>query len=409
MNLASNSPARKLRIVVLGYIVRCPIGGMTWHHLQYVMGLAQLGHDVYFIEDSGDDSWACYDPVRNVSDPDPTYGLAFVTRTFAAVNLARRWAYHDALASQWHGPAAGLVDELSNNADLLLNLSGSNILRPWAMRIPRRVYVDTDPVFTQLRHLSNPSRRERALQHTHFVSFGENFGKSDCLIPDDGIIWQPTRQPIVLGAWPVLPPPDSGRFTTVMQWDKSIQDAPMAYQGVEYGRKADSFSPYFDLPRQTETTLELALGGNDAPRKELRDCGWSTCNPHSVAGDPWAYQHYIQQSMAEFSVAKQGYVFARSGWFSERSACYLASGRPVLVQETGFSDWLPTGCGVIGFQNRDEALGGLREISDHYETHCEAARRIAQEWFDASKVLSHLIDVSLSRAAGEKAATGVRS
>ncbi len=406
MNWASSAHTNSLRIVVLGYIVRCPIGGMAWHHLQYVMGLANLGHDVYFFEDSGDDPWACYDPVRNICDPDPSYGLAFIEKVFDAVDLSGRWAYHDAMGEQWFGPAADRVKALSNSADLVLNLSGANVLRPWVLQVPTRVYVDTDPVFTQIRHLKNPSRLERARLHTHFLTFGENWGKPGCGIPDDGIHWTSTRQPIVLDAWPATPSPKDGRFTTVMQWDKSIQDVPLESMGIRYGKKADSFGPFFDLPKRTRTPLEITLGGSDAPRKALRDNGWMISNPHTVARDPWTYRHYIQQSRGEFSVAKEGYVIARSGWFSERSACYLSSGRPVLLQETGFCDWLPTGEGVVSFRTIDEALNGIDKINRQYSDHCEAARGIAEAWFDAGKVLSALIDFSMSPPQTGNSATG---
>lgn len=392
MALGSSTRRDTLRIVVLGYIVRCPIGGMAWHHLQYVLGLAQLGHDVYFIEDSGDEQWACYDPARSVTDPDPGYGLKFIEQIFQQVGLDHRWAYHDALGTRWYGPAANRIDELSRTADLVLNLSGSNLLRDWVMRIPVRVYVDTDPVFTQLRHLSNSSRLDRALQHTTFFSFGENIGQASCNIPDDGIAWQATRQPVVLDAWPVTPGPAAGSFTTVMQWDKTLQDVPLEHNGQRYGRKADSFTAYYDLPKRSGERLELALGGSAAPRHELAANGWGIRDPLAVTRDPWTYQQYIQESKGEFSVAKQGYVVARSGWFSERTACYLASGRPTLVEDTGFSNWLPCGMGVIAFSNPDEAIQGLDEINSNYMTHCSAARDTAEQYFDAGRVLTELID-----------------
>src|SRR3990172_10667736 len=157
---------KSLRVIVLGYIVRCPLGGLAWHHLQYFLGLARLQHDVYFVEDSDDVPWSCYDPMRNVTDTDPTYGLAFAKNTFERVGLGDRWAYYDAHRGQWLGPCANRIIDICNSADLVLNLSGANPLRPWLLGIPVRAYIDTDPVFTQIRNITDPSRRFRALQHT---------------------------------------------------------------------------------------------------------------------------------------------------------------------------------------------------------------------------------------------------
>ncbi|MEC4811768.1 MAG: hypothetical protein SAK29_00540 [Scytonema sp. PMC 1069.18] len=377
----------RLRIIVLGYIVRGPIGGMAWSDLHYLLGLASLGHDVYFVEDS-DDYPSCYDPVRGVMDTDPTYGLQFATRIFAKVGLGDRWAYYDAHTSSWHGKSSNDILNICAHADVLLNFSGVNPLRPWLMEIPARVFIDKDPVFTQIRHLNDPAALNLAKQHTAFFSFGENINCDDSSIPNDGLPWQATRHPIFLDAWAATPGVESGKFTTVMLWDSY---PAREYNGQYYGMKSDSFQPYLDLPQKTESIFELAVGSPTAPRSLLASQGWVVQNPHETTLDPWTYQHYIQQSKAEFTVAKHGYVISRSGWFSERSAAYLASGRPVLVQETGFSDWLHTRYGVIPFNTLEEALTGIEEINSRYKFHCQAAREIAEEYFDARKVLNQLL------------------
>jgi hypothetical protein len=389
---ASRSPNR-LRIIVLGYIVRGPLGGLAWHHLQYVVGLAQLGHDVYFLEDS-DEYPSCYNPATNTTEIDPTYGLQFAAHVFGRVALAERWAYYNAHSSRWFGPCAARIDDLCATADLLLNLSGVNPLRAWFTEIPVRVLIDTDPAFTQIRHLTDLAARRQALQHTAFLSFAENItGSSD--IPDDGLPWQATRQPIVLEAWPLTPGPAQGKFTTILQWESY---PALNYEDRRYGMKSDSFEPYLDLPKRTGSIFELAIGSSTAPREQLISKGWLLCDPLEITRDPWIYQRYLQQSKAEFTVAKHGYVVSRSGWFSERSACYLASGRPVVIQETGFSDWLQTGTGVISFNTPEEALMGIEEINSRYEFHCRAARAIAEEYFDARKVLSRLVQHAISYA-----------
>jgi hypothetical protein len=382
-----------LRIVVLGYLVRCPLGGMAWHHLQYVAGLARLGHQVWFVEDSGDDPWAaCYDPSRGTTDADPSYGLEFARNAFELLGLPDCWAYFDAFESRWHGPRREDIEAVCAGADLLINLSGSNPLRPWTAGISRRIYLDTDPVFTQVRHLADDRRRRLAAAHNVFFTFGENITRPGHGIPDDGFPWQPTRQPVVLDLWPQGSGIGDGRFTTVMQWDNSIQDVPRQFEGRRYGRKAESFAAYADLPMRCDATFEIGLGGKDAPRGRLGNLGWILRDPLEVTRDPSTYREFIAASLAEFSVAKEGYVTARSGWFSERSAAYLASVRPVVVQDTGFTDWLDTDGGVLAFKDLDEACAAVEDVMARYEFHCHQARRVAACYFDSTTVLRSLLD-----------------
>ena len=377
-----------MNIIVLGYIVRGPIGGLAWHHLQYVIGLVSLGHNVYFFEDS-DDYPSCYDPGRNLTGTNPDYGLEFAGEAFGRTGLGDKWVYHDAHTGRWLGPVAEKWPALCESADLLLNISGVNPLRPWFLDIPERALIDTDPVFTQLRHLSDRSARQRAAKHTAFFSFGENIVSGSCSIPSDGFPWLPTRQPIVMEAWPVTAGPDDGVFTTVMLWDSY---KPVQYKGTLYGMKSESFTPFMDLPAHTEAWLELCVGSPSAPRNLLRQKGWLLSDPMKITRDPWSYQRYIQSSKGEFTIAKQGYVVSRCGWFSERSAAYLASGRPVVTQETGFSEWLESGLGILAFNNLEEAADCLADVSSHYKHHSRAARDVAEKYFDSRIVLQKLLD-----------------
>jgi len=188
---------------------------------------------------------------------------------------------------------------------------------------------------------------------------------------------------------------EQAKFTTVMQWESY---AAREYHGRRYGMKSDSFEAYLNLPERAGGIFELALGGASAPRAMLRSRGWSVRNSLEPTRDPWTYLHYIRQSKAEFSVAKHGYVVSRSGWFSERSVAYLASGRPVVVQDTGFSDWLETGAGVIAFSTPDEAIAGVEEINSRYDFHCRAAREIAEQYFDARRILPRLLEYAMKAA-----------
>ena len=233
----------------------------------------------------------------------------------------------------------------------------------------------TQSAFTQIRNLTESSRRERACGHTAFFSYGENFGRG-ATMPDDGFDWQPTRQPIVLDAWPVGAGPLDGSFTTVMQWDsyRALESG-----GRRFGMKSDSFRRYLDLPGRTGEPFEIAVGGATADGV-LSPHGWTVRQPIKLLPDLPAYQRFLERSKAEFTVAKHGYTAARSGWFSDRSAAYLASGRPVVTEETGFSDFLPVGDGLLAFESVDEAVACVLDVGARYEHHCRAARAIAEEY-----------------------------
>lgn len=383
-----------IRVVVLGYVVRGPLGGMVWSNLQYLMGLTALGHDVWFVEDS-DDYPSCYDPTRHVTDADPTYGLKFAKMVFDRIGMGERWSYYDAHTSVWHGPAVEKIRDVLDSADLMLDLCGVNPMRSWFRNIPVRVLVDEDPAFTQIRHLSDQAALERARSHNAFFTFGENFGNTLCTIPDDGLPWQSTRQPLVLDWIAPSPGHAGGAFTTVMQWDSY----PMRqYEGVEFGMKSRSFRDCIDLPSSVSDSLEIAITGESTPRELLISKGWRLDDAVGITLDPWVYQNYIEASKGEYSIAKHGYVISRSGWFSERSVTYLAYGRPVVVQDTGFSEWLPSGDGVIGFSTLKEAVAGIEEVSSRYEWHCRRARELVEEFFDARVVLSNLIDRAFNQA-----------
>jgi hypothetical protein len=383
-----------VRVLVLGYMVRGPLGGVAWHHLQYVLGLERLGHDVYFLEDS-DDFESCYDPVQGETIADPSFGIAFTQAAFTRAGLSECWAYYDAHTQTWLGPCAGRALELCRTADVCLNVSGVNPLRDWLLDVPVRVLIDTDPAFTQIRHLSDAAAMEAALRHNAFFSFGENIASGDCSIPDDGLTWQATRQPVVLDAWPVTQGPPDGNFSTIMQWESYPE---RLYDGRLYGMKSRSFPPYMDLPTKVGARFELALGSDSAPRDRLREFGWLVRDPYEVSTDPWVYQRFIQQAKAEFSVAKQGYVTTKCGWFSDRSTSYLASGRPVITQETGFSRWLKAERGLIPFRSPDEAVAAVERVRQDYERHCRSAREVVEEHFDARNVLPSLLDRAVAAA-----------
>jgi hypothetical protein len=384
----------RLRITVCGYIVRGPLGGLAWHHLQYVLGLSRMGHEVFFVDDS-DNYASCYHPDTHALSTDPSYGLAFCGAAFDRLGLDGQWAYFDEHSNRWLGPAAAGAAERAREADLLLDVSAVNPVRDWWSGIPARVLIDTDPAFTQLRHLADPKLHELAADaHTHFATYAENVGTTATL-PDDGFRWFATRQPVVLDAWPVRPAPRDGAWTTVMQWNSYPE---RKFGGTVYGMKSKSFKPYFDLPsRVRDQQLVLAIGSDTAPRKRLAAEGWEVLDPISVTRDPWQFQNFVQQSKGEFGVAKHGYVVSRSGWFSERTANYLASGRPAIVEDSGFTDWMNPTAGLMAFSTPEEAVESLRAVDVDYDAHCMAAREVAATYFDHRLVLGQLLDTAMGQ------------
>ena len=396
--------SQRLRIVVLGYLVRGRYGGMAWHYLHYLKGLEALGHDVYFCEDSTDQA-LCHQPEQDIQTTDAEPGLRFAADALDTIGFGERWAYYNAHEEAWAGPLAEKMVDVCKSADLLINISGwINPIRPWLAEIPVRALIDTDPGFTQIRHLTAPGFMEEARKHTVFFSFGENIGspikgspirgKSISNVPGDGLPWQATRQPVTLDDWPVTPPPPDGRITTVLSWNSF---GAMEYDGLHYGMKDESLKALGDLPRKTESRMELEVCMiPDHEREWLAEQGWIVRGGHDQVPTPRGYQEFIRESRAEIAIAKHGYVVSQCGWFSERTAVYLASGRPALVQQTGFSEWLAAEGGVIPFVTAEDALQGLEELNAHYGSHQRAAREIAEEYFEAGRVLRRLVEKAMT-------------
>lgn len=378
-----------MKIAVLGYIVRGPLGGMAWHHLQYVLGLRQMKHEVLFIEDS-DDYPSCYHPLKFETTIDPTFGLDFIKALFKRFGLEHDWSYYDAHDKRWYGKSGESAKRFLQSADIVINLSGINPLRSWWQNVPARVLIDTDPVFFQIRMLNDETFNHLVKAHTHHFSFGENIGMAHCNIPTGNVNWLPTRQPVFLNAWKPGSYRAKANWTTVMQWD-SYKEAE--YKEEVYGMKRKSFMQLIDLPKRVVgENFELALGSDSAPRQLLKDKGWIVSDPYQATSTPEIFQEFISNSKGEWSIAKDGYVKSKSGWFSERSANYLASGKPVIVQDTGFADLLPTGTGLLCFNNIDEAIDCLHVVNNDYPLHCKRAREIAEAYFSSKIILNALLD-----------------
>jgi hypothetical protein len=368
-----------MKILMAGIIARYPFGGVTWCSLMYLLGLRALGHEVFYIEDTGE---CVYDPVQNTRSTDPSYGTSYIHAALEPFGLGDRWTFVNYDGS-YHGRDADAVRRYCADADLFLNLSGGSwFWRDEYARIPRKAFIDSDPAFTQLAIAkAEPWYVAFFERFDRLFTFGANIGTPASPVPTGPFTWHKTWQPITIDQWQTDVTPRD-RFTSVMTWQiESFTDVG--------GNKDQEFLKFIDLPRRTAQPFELAING---PQRLLREHGWQTVDAMGASRSLWDYRQFLQTSKAEFGVAKHTYVSTRSGWFSDRTECYLAAGRPALVQDTGWTAHLPHDDGLLAFSNPDEALAGIDRINSAYDRHARRAAEIAREHFDATRVLARLIE-----------------
>lgn len=401
-------------MIVLGILGQSPFAGVAWQVLHYLEGLSRLGCEVYYIEDTGD--WP-YDPEQNIVTDQLDYTINYIGRLMTWCGLTDRWAYCAPIPSdQTYGLSRSKIFELLEGADALINLTGSSVLQDQHLRVPVRIYIETDPVLPQIEIAKgNHAYIHRLSTHTHHLTYGENLGSPDCGIPLQRFNYFPTRQPIILDWWEKLPQfpldgqvqPREGRFTTIANWRQTYKD--IEWKGETYTwSKHHEFLKFIELPARIRQPLELALalagnwgdGGNAWVPKYQEDTealqllaahGWSLANAITLSKDILPYRDYILGSQGEFTVAKDQNVRLRSGWFSDRSACYLAAGRPVITQDTGFGNILPTGEGLFAFTTMEEIIVAFDVIRSDYARHSRAAKEIAEEYFRAETVLARVL------------------
>jgi len=379
-----------MKIIVGGYIIGFPLGGMTWHHLNYLLGFHALGHEVVFLEDSGQ-YYKPYQPLNWSDTIDSTYGREYLTRTFARYGLNIPWCYYSEFEDRHYGLSREALDDHLRSADLMICVSGITPLRDDRPRPRRTCVIDTDPVFTQLRMRHDAHFVDYFRQFNSVATFGRLIGTSQSPLPTHGFNWIPTNQPVALDHWPVHPVP-SRNFTTIGKWEHATA-RDMTFDDKTYrSSKRVEWDRLIDLPAQSPFPLGFGMAGmDDAVQRDYASRGWQLHDAERATISCESFQHFIQQSAGELTVAKQIYAGLPSGWFSDRSACYLASGRPVVTQASGFDQWLPTGDGLFSFSTPEEALAALRSIASDYPAHARSARRIAERHFDASVVLSQLL------------------
>ena len=379
---------RRPGLVVAGSVAQQPfLGGLAWVFMHLVKGLERLGWDVTFVDRLEPEMYLDASSGKAVT---PDFNVDYFSRLMNAFGIERFSLLGpdgEALAGVERGDLLRTARDAAAVIDVMGYLGDPEILE----RVGQRVFFDIDPGFWHM--WSENGTGVRFGDHDAYVTIGENIGRPGCAIPTCGIDWVTTPQPIVLSEWKPSPTGCDGAFTSVISWRGPY--APIERAGKTYGLRVHEFRKFVELPQRTAERLELALDIDPADardREALEENGWVLADPIAEAGDPWRYRDYIRRSKGEFMVAKNIYVDTWSGWFSDRSLCYLASGKPVLAQDTGFRDHYPTGEGLFAFSTLEGAVEGVEEIATDYERHSRAARAIAEEFFDSDKVLGRLLD-----------------
>lgn len=380
----------KGKIIVFGILFWYPLAGVTYQFLHYLIGLRRLGYDPYYVEDSG--RWI-YDPSINDLSPDASPNIASVAPLLERFGFRDRWAFRGNYpGGSCYGMSPEALDRLYAEADAFLNVTGAQELRDEHLACPRRIYVESDPVAMQLRVAAGDRSSIHTLAaHDTLFSFGENLGAPDCGVPVGTYRWLPTRQPVAVELWDASGIGPGDAYNTITTWENKGKD--VVFNGEPYfWSKHREFLKFLDVPARTGVPLELATGVDEETRQLLERHGWRLVDALEVSRQPERYQRYIQRARGEFTVAKDQNIRLRSGWFSDRSACYLAAGRPVITQDTGFGAALPTGAGLFAWRSLDDIVAAFDAVESDYPAHSRAARDIAHTYFSADTVLRSLMD-----------------
>lgn len=393
MNLSLDyPPTTRGTVVVWGLLAAYPFGGMTWQVLHHLAGLRRLGFDVWYVEDR--DS-PLLNPTTLWRSTEFRENLAYLSRYMNALGMGDRWVFRptrDAELCFGARDRVGLA-ELYREADAVLNLCGAHYVRADHAEVPCLVYLQTDPVLTQVQVAQGEEWVIGQLDNYDYLfTYGENLGNPDCPVPITRYTWRPTRPPVVTDWWSTKGGfADDSRLTTISTWKDHKKD--IEWNGQTYTWRKDlQFRRFLTLPSRSGLPLELALEGiRKQEIEELRSYGWRVVSARDLV-DPAVYRDYIRYSLGEFTIAKEQYVLTRTGWFSDRSVCYLAAGRPVITQDTGFGKFVPTGRGLFAFQTMDDILIAIDAVSTDYEGNSCAAREIAVEYFSAERVIGSMME-----------------
>ena len=365
-------------------------GGEAWVRLNWVLGFRKLGFQVYFVEQIGRDT--CLNEAGDVTAFEDCANLAYFKQIIDDFGLAGSAALIYENGEQVYGLTNAELQDIAQSADLLVNIGGHLTQEALLRRLRHKAYIDIDPGFTQFWH-ADKNVDFSIGEHDFYFTIGENIGTPACCVPTGGIHWRRTQPPVVLEHWKVSNEGERDRFTTIANWRGPF--GSIQHEGKIFGLKLHEFRKLIELPERAPGTFEIALNIHPAEEEDinlLHRHGWQLANPGLVAADPLAFLRYVQTSSAEFSVAQGIYVDSESGWFSDRTVGYLASGKPALVQDTGFSRNYPVGEGLVAFRTLEEAVDGAKQIMRDYDKHCSAARALAETYFDSDKVLGRLLE-----------------
>lgn len=389
------------RVVLGSYMVRYPLGGMMSWVLQYLTGFLRLGNDVYVVE-KADYPDACYDPSRDVVGDDCSYGVAMVHAQLDCLGLGDRWCFVDS-RGEYHGLSRERVEAVFRSADLFVDMGTHGSWMREAAASWARVLIDGEPGFTQIKMAHRQENGERLPEYDAYYTTGRNVGTSASDAPTAGRRWRPIFHPVDTRRLTQAPAPPAGApFTTVMNWRSH---EPVRYRGTAYGQKDREFGKFIGVPRATGVPFELAVS-EDAPRDRLAAAGWRLRKASEATRSVPAFHDYLRSSRGELGVCKEVFVSLRTGWFSDRSAAYLAHGRPVVVQANGISGHLPVGEGLFEVADVAEAADAIARIQREPERHAAAARRLAERHLDTSVVLARFL-TELGVPSAPKPAAGV--
>ena len=383
--------AREGRLVVTGYLASRPFGGMTWQVLHYLAGFRRLGFDVWYVEEF---DGLELDPETADYAYDPSKNLRFVERQLRWIGMEDRWIYRRPHTDEYFGAGESKLLELYRTADAVVDVCGAQPIALTRPEIKRLVYIETDPVTHQLWiDQGDTWHLEYIGSYDVHFTYGERLGAPDCPVPTGPFEWHPTRAPIVIDWWAGGTIAGSA-LTTVTSWEQTGKEAVLDGRLLSWSKR-DQWLRFAGLPSGSELPLELCVQYLEGVDREMMLAqGWRLASAHEIR-DPDLYRSYIVESLGEFTIAKEQVVVPRPGWFSDRSACYLAAGRPVIAQDTGFDEVLPTGEGLFSFTTEEEALIAIAEVAGDQERHAKAASEIAHEYFDSSKVLEPVVDTML--------------
>ena len=375
------------RIVVSTYMVRYPLGGNLWWALQWPAGFRALGMTFLIVEKAHYQN-SCFDPSRQVMSDDCAYGLTAVRSLLERHGLSRHFCYVDA-EGKYHGLTRSSVEEFFVTADALVDIGNHGTWLPEAANTALRVFVDVDPGYTQIRMQNSIDAGASRPNYNRFYTIGANIGTPASDAPTAGIEWRHVFNPVMTNGPPNHAPPAGAPFTTVMNWH--AHDV-VTFRGRSYGQKDVEFEKFISLPRRVKAPMEIAVAGKNVPSSRLVEQGWRLADAHRVTRSVDSYVEYVAASAGEFSVCKHVFAATRSGWFSDRSAAYLAGARPVVVEDTEIRAHLPCGEGLFAVSSVEEAADAIERIRLDYARHSEAARQIACEYLDTSKVLKGFVD-----------------